>query len=135
MKSYIRQLCSEKKESAFADGAFLLEPAQYVDRLIWYEKFINENPEFLYITECKNSQRLYLTFLFYGLDNTPLLDDDMLSVYFADANNYLQQRYSSTKTAKLAKPYFVALQQKQSQKAENIIKQYKKESIITDYGE
>jgi hypothetical protein len=135
MKSYIRQFSAENTEKAFSDGAFLLGPTRYIDRLIWYEKFIYENPGFLYITECKNTQRTYMTFLFYGMDNTPLLEDDALSAYFTEAYDYLQQKYPATKTAQRAKPYFIALQQKQLKKAETILEQYRRESVITNYGE
>jgi hypothetical protein len=135
MKSYIQQLCTEHAEKAFSDAAFLLEPAKYIDRLIWYEKFIYENPDFQFLSECKDTQCEYLTYLFYGVDNTPLLEDDTLSDYFTEVYEYLQQNYPGSKTAKIVIPYFTALQQQQIKKAESILNQYQNESVITDIGE
>ena len=58
------------------DAGIIITPQQYIDRVIWHEKFIADNPDFILLKNCKAYKKAYLTYLLTGIDNTSLYDYD-----------------------------------------------------------
>ncbi|MFT3753380.1 MAG: hypothetical protein QM800_11085 [Paludibacter sp.] len=120
MKSYLSELQKENKEGFAIDGAISISPRQLVDRTVWYEKFMSENPDFVFKENCKNYQKAYLTYLVSGYQNTSLYADEAakeLSDFYVNAYNYLASKFSDTQLAQMVAPYYEALKLKQTDKA------------------
>ena len=120
MKSYLVELQKENKEGFAIDGAISISPRQLVDRTVWYEKFITENPDFVFKDNCKNYQKAYLTYLVSGYENTPLYANEEtkeLSDFYVNAYNYLISKFPDTQVAQTIDPYYEALKLKQTDKA------------------
>lgn len=135
MKEYLTEIATENKEGFAEDASITISPQKYIDRLIWYEKFMAANPGFVLIENCKNYKKAYLTYLITGIDNTPLFDDQdkfKLSAYHAKAYNYLANKYPDSETLKTIKPYWNAIKQKQKEEIKKIKKDYITKGLIYD---
>lgn len=127
MKSYLAELQKENKEGFAIDGAISISPRQLVGRIVWYEKFITENPDFVFKDNCKNYQKAYLTYLVSGYENTTLYSDEEakeLSDFYVNAYNYLASKFPDTQIAQMVAPYYEALKLKQTEKARAMHKDF-----------
>ena len=127
MKAYLSEIQTENNEGFVRNGSISISPQKHVERVIWYEKFINENPNFVYVDKCKSYNKAYLSYLMRGYKNTTLYENKQtkeLSEYFINAYDYLLANYSGSQTAGLIKPYYEALKQKQTDKANQLQKSY-----------
>lgn len=83
MIEYLDQVNYENKNWFENDAAILITEKDFLERLLWWEKFNNSNPEFLFSKEGKNNERYYLYILLNGMDNTyPFMDEGKLVEYF-----------------------------------------------------
>lgn len=127
MKNYLMQIQKESDEG-FADDAYItISPRQHVERIIWYEKFIAQNSDFILIENCKSYHKAYLTYIFTGLDNSPLYVSEenlQLNPYFDTAYKLALNKYSDSEMAKLIKPFYEAVKAKDKILANKILKDY-----------
>lgn len=133
MREYLTQLNKENKEGFATDGGLIISPTQLAERIIWFENFMTANPNFIFSAQCLDTKTSYLSILLTGMDNTPLYDDyetKKLSQYYADGYQFLLSKYPNSQATKVVKPYFLALKQNQTAKAESLLKQYKEQGII-----
>ncbi len=120
MKVYLDEIKLESEQGFALDEQISITPDKLVNRVIWYEKFIAGNPKFLFLTNCKNFRKAYLTYLVNGYGKSVLYSDNAtkeLSAYFTEAYAYLLKTFPQSETAVLLQPYIDALLQKQTQKA------------------
>ena len=136
MKNYLMQIQKETDEG-FADDAFItISPRQHVERIIWYENFIAQNSTFILIENCKNYHKAYLTYLFTGIDNTPLYENEatqQLNSYFETAYKLVLSKYAESELAKMIQPYYDALKAKDKNKARQILKDYHVKGYVLNF--
>jgi len=137
MQAYLLQIEKENNEGFMDDAAIVISPRVHVERIIWYEKFIAENPDFVLLKNCKDYKKAYFTYLLTGIDNTALYDneDEMtLAPYFVQAYKYLLKTYPDSETATLVLPYKQAIEQKQKSVVQELQKKYIIKGIIYSQG-
>ena len=137
MQSYLLQIEKENREGFMEDAGIVISPRQHVDRIIWYEKFIAENSDFILIKNCKTYRKAYLTYLMTGIDNTYLydFDEDMkLMPYFVQSYEYLLKTYPDSEAATLILPYKQAIEQKQKSVVQELLKKYVIKGLIYSQG-
>jgi hypothetical protein len=136
MKNYLMQIQKETDEG-FADDAYItISPRQHVERIIWYENFIAQNAGFILIENCKNYHKAYLTYLFTGIDNSPLYENEetqQLNPYFETAYKLVLNKYAESELAKMIKPYYDALKAKDKNKARQILKDYHVKGYVLNF--
>ena len=133
MKDYLNEIKLENVEGFATNNSITISPQKLIDRIIWYEKFNFENPDFVYINQCLKFRKAYLSYLLSGYENTRLYEDvenQELSDYFTTAFNYSLTKYSGSETSKLVEPYFTALKQKQTSTVNQIYKSYVIKGLI-----
>ena len=133
MNAYLTEIQMENKEGFAQDAAIIIKPEKHVDRIIWYENFIKQNPKFVLSDNCKNYRKAYFTYLLCGFDNTPLFSDKEtkeLSSYFKTAYSYLLKKYPDSETAILVQPYYETLKQKQVDESQSLLKKYLIKGLI-----
>jgi hypothetical protein len=133
MKQYLIQLNKENKEGFWSDGGLIVSPKTLAERVIWYENFMLANPHFVFNNKCLENKKEYFSVLFTGLDNSPLYEDNekkKISKEYVDSYQYLISMHPNSQTTKLIKPYFLALNQGQKIRVEEILKQYRQEKLI-----
>lgn len=133
MKAYLTQIEKENREGFMDDAGIVITPKQHVDRIIWYEKFMAENTDFVMNKNCKAYKKAYLTYLLTGIDNTQLFENKeqmMLNPYFKKAFSYLLKTYPESETAMLVQPFKSAIEQKQMAVVDDLIKKYTIKGLI-----
>ncbi len=127
MKAYLTEIKTENSEGFAIEDSISITAHKLVERIIWYEKFMYENPNFIYFDKCKNFRKAYLSYLIGGYGKTSLyknVGSKELSDYFNKAYTYLLSKYPGSETAKLIEPYFTALKQKQTDSVNQLYKSY-----------
>jgi hypothetical protein len=127
MKDYLAELQKENKEGFAIDGAITISPRQLVDRTIWYEKFISANSDFVFMDNCKNYQKAYLTYLLSGYEKTPLYTNNEtkdLADFYVNAYDYLISKFPGSQITQTIAPYYEALKLKQTEKANAMRKDF-----------
>lgn len=132
LQEYLVQLNKENKEGFQEDAGLTIGPTQLADRVIWWENFIKKHPDFILLKAAKAEKKSYLTTLFEGMDNSPVLnyDNNKLDVYFAEAYLHLQKKDPTSEANRLIKPFHTALQKGDTATAYNLITQYKLDGAI-----
>lgn len=127
MKSYLVELRKENKEGFALDETISISPRQLVDRTVWYERFIAENPDFVFMNNCEKYQKAYLTYLLCGYGKTVVYTNKEtceLSDFYTNAYKYLILKYPASQTAQTVLPYYEAIKKKQSSAAQSLLKNY-----------
>ena len=136
MKAYLAQIELENREGFAQDAFITIEPEKFIERLIWYEKFMATHKTFVFLDNCKNYRKAYLTYLLTGMDNSPLYDDvdhQQLSDYYSKAYNYLLKKYPESETAAFVRPYFDAIRKKNKTEGADIYRKYVIAGHIYDF--
>ncbi len=131
MRDYLEMVTQQDNEGYAEDGAIIIPIESLVDRAVWWERFANGHTGFIMMDDVMGKYQFYLTELMRGEDNTPAVDwdDQYITDYFLKGYRHLFAKYPESNTAKLLKPYFDALQQKDMTKARQILSQYKEQKI------
>ncbi len=132
LKECLIQLSKEDKEAFAEDASLMITPTQFVDRIVWWEKFIAKYPNATTTKESKQIWNDYLSILLRGMDNTPVIDFDKptISEYYNNAYSYLQKSFPETQTNRIVNPYFKLLTQNKNREAEQLLEEYKTEKVI-----
>lgn len=133
MSEYLTQIVKENNEGFSVDAAITIQPSQHIERIVWYEQFIARNPEFVLISNCKAYKKAYLTYLFSGMDNTKLFSDlsaMRLNSYFQQAYKLVLQKYPHSECASLVKPLLHAIEQKNMNALNELLKNYSIKGFI-----
>jgi hypothetical protein len=137
MKSYLQQSDKEEKEGYMSDGGLTISPSSLADRIVFWENFLQQHPGFSFGALIQSKLVEYTTFLLEGVDNTPLFryNSKELNPAYQTAFEHIENRYSNSKLASLVKPYFIALQQRDSKKQQQLLSAYRKQGLILDFSE
>lgn len=133
MKQYLDEIQKENKEGFALDELITISYRQLVDRIVWYDQFVRENPKFVMIDNCRSYQKAYLTYLLTGYGKTSLYGNAQtgeISPYFAKAFKYMMEKYTDSETSILVKPYWEALKQKKSADAQAILKDLRIKGLV-----
>lgn len=143
MKKYLEGLRIESDQVFSADAGISISPQQYVDRLVFWENFNKNNPDFILFKRARSIQRYLFTFFLLGMDNTPLINqftDDNgvermeLDIYFKDAYDYLNKKHPNSEANALVKPYKLTVLKNETAKRERLIQTYTKRGLMIDFS-
>jgi hypothetical protein len=104
LKMYLDEIQKENKEGFAIDEVITISYRQLVDRIIWYENFIAENPGSVMLDNCRNYKKAYLTYLLTGYGKTVLYSNTQtaeVAPYYAKAFKYLMDKYPESEVAVL----------------------------------
>lgn len=135
MKEYLVQLNKENKEGFSEDAGLILSPKQFVDRLIWWEKFLDKHPDFILVEEAKERRKHLLTFLIIGMENTYVVsyEDGSLEDYYQEAYSYLERTYPTSIANRFVNPYYKALLKKDQSASKRLVRNYEEKGIISKF--
>ena len=136
MKLYLKQISKETYEGFSADAELIISEEQYASRLLFWEKFLGDYPNFFDKKAIENHQKSELTFLFTGVDNTPLMEYDSentISNYYKTIYELTEKRNPSGNIATTLRPYYQALLNKDTATANKIKKEMQEKGIIENY--
>lgn len=75
-QAYIELMIAESDQVLAKDAALVISWESIVERAVNQEKLLNGFPQSVFATEVADLYEKYITFLLYGLNNTPLFDYD-----------------------------------------------------------
>lgn len=143
MKAFLEGLRKERDDLLSVDAGISVTEEEYTDRLIWWENFNREHPDFILSKRSQSIQRYLFTYFILGMDNTPSIDylsDDngvermVLDEYFVQAYDYLNKKYPNSESNKLVKPYKMTVLKNDQTKRERLIKTYRKRGLMIDFS-
>jgi hypothetical protein len=129
MKKYLIQLNKENKQVYIEDASIMISPTELVDRAVWWENFVKENPNFILLKASQENALDYLKNLLEGTDNTSVisLDNNKLTPFFTEAYNHAESKYPSSEVTKKISPYYKLLLKGKTKSADSLLKTYFKE--------
>lgn len=102
LKTYLLHLDNEFKTGFAESDSIIITPFELVDRILWYENFIQNYPNFVLRNECKNHLKAYTTYLVLGYGKTKFFLDEskfIISEYFKQSLEYLFNKNTNSTTA------------------------------------
>lgn len=102
LKSYLLYLDNEFKIGFAESDSIIISPFELVDRILWYENFIQNYPNFVFRSECENHLKAYTTYLVLGYGKTKFFQDEskfIISAYFKQSLEYLFNKNTNSTTA------------------------------------
>lgn len=115
MQSYLKQVSLEQKEGFAEDAGLSISPSQLAKRVIFWEKFRKDNPDFPLAKDIKQTHSDYLMILVSGLDNTPYCtfnDGHPVDPEFRKAYEMVLEKTSSGKSRDVIKGWYDILKEK-----------------------
>jgi hypothetical protein len=111
MQTYFTQWSKEYEEGLSSDGGLIIEVKTLAERIIFWEKFEQQNPDFQWKEDVKASQRNYTYILLNGMDNTPVFDYETKQVNeeYRLVYRFLAEENKDTKIGKLLQEYYAIL--------------------------
>jgi hypothetical protein len=111
VRSFIIQRAKDQNEGFAKDASLTISAVQLVDRVIWWKKFKDENPNFILADLASSHSQKFLAALVYGTDNTPLLTlSKKLFEFHVRARDHLAKNYPRSPLARLLLPYYDELE-------------------------
>lgn len=85
-----------------------ISPVEIANRLLWWEKFINDNPDFFLIDDCLSTYDGYIYTLMQGTNNNPAFNPDnhQLNEEFKKAYEKIINRHKGTRAAEIITQYY-----------------------------
>lgn len=102
LKTYLLYLENEFKTGFAESDSIIISPIELVDRILWYENFIQNYPNFVFRRECENHLKAYTTYLVLGYGKTKFFQDEskfIISAYFKQSFEYLFNKNTNSTTA------------------------------------
>ncbi|GAA4309403.1 hypothetical protein GCM10023183_26570 [Nibribacter koreensis] len=133
MQKYLAQVEKENEDGFSTDGGIFITETEFVNRILWWENFVKQNPAFVMIWQSKEKQKEYLTYFLEGMDNTPVMDmadSTKVNSYFADGYKLLDKVGPTSEANRLVKPYFQALQKGGKATAYRLLEEYREKELI-----
>lgn len=142
MKTFLEGLRKESDHLLSVDAGISLTEEEYADRLVWWENFNKEHPNFILSKRAKYIQRYLFTYFLTGMDNTPAINypdendpEKMeLDAYFVKAYDYLNKKYPNSESNALVKPYKMTILKNDAAKRERLIKTYTNRGLMIDFS-
>ncbi|KRQ87141.1 hypothetical protein ABG79_00939 [Caloramator mitchellensis] len=111
IKEYINIMSLESTKVPAKDAALIIGWNEVIERAINQERFIKNYPNSAKINEIKQLYKKYLGFILYGVDNTPIFNEDGLILKDVK-NTYIQviKSYKVSGVTEIIKDYIDILQ-------------------------
>lgn len=123
--------------NGFAENDSLLIPFYDLGkRIVTWENFLNENPNFILYNEAKGFYDLYITIYLTGMNNYPVFDKKgkLLNSAKESYNEFIKY-YHSTKSAAIVQKYLNLLAKDDYMYSKNIVQFLKENKIVTSFGD
>jgi hypothetical protein len=114
MQAYLGQDKLERANWAEHDAGLVITVQELAERALFWEKFTQNHPDFIYYDKAKNLHNYYLSLLVTGLSNTPAFSFEKpakLETEFKAAYEWVIARNAGTETHRVIKEFYGILQE------------------------
>lgn len=135
MQEYLKEEQYEGLNPSNEDAGLIISEQELAERVIFWDKFLEENPSFSYANEAKLNYQNNLGNLLTGLDNTPAFsyEDGTLLPDLKKAFEQIISQHGATKTGKTIQEFMNILQKSGFKKNADVEAFYKR--TIPYYGD
>ena len=115
MNIFLKQYNLENEEPFSEDGGLTISIEEQINRMIFWEDFSDKNTDFELPEYANNNFEMYLFYLMFGMDNSPIHDwsDSMkIRTELIDAYNSVIQNHPNSRAVPFLKDYLSYIQQK-----------------------
>jgi hypothetical protein len=115
MNLFKAQYNLENEQPLAEDGGLIISTNEQIKRMLFWEKFGNKHPDFELPEYANNQFQMYLFYLMFGMDNTPIHDwSDSLNVRTELVNAYksIIAEYPNSKATEFLIEYLKYIEQK-----------------------
>ncbi len=140
MEEYVRIMSVESDQVPAKDAALVVGWNEVVNRALSQEEFIIQYPDSIKLDNIKELYNKYLTFIFYGLNNTPLFSYDLKMIETEAWKIYSELvKSNQARNSSLLESLnqFLKLLERNDYKLTDEVKNYRKrvvEDIISSYN-
>ena len=140
MWDYIRIMSVESNQVPAKDAALVIDWNEVVNRALSQEEFIVQYPGSTKISDIKDLYKKYLTFIFYGLNNSPLFSYDSKIMATEARNIYLEvvnrNRYKNSVLLEYLKEYLKLLERNNYKLTDEVMnyRKWAEEDILSAYS-
>lgn len=122
MQRFLDQYQEEVRQGFSEDATLVISPRQVGERLVFWERFSEQHPDFPLRADIRLRTRSYQFALLEGTDNTPAFDYEsgQLTLEFEQTYDYLIGKYPDTDLGRLLKAYQRTLLENDWRKTEAI---------------
>lgn len=110
MQTYFAQEEKEDQEGYADDGGLVVEPKIIAERIVFWEKFDAQYPQFRWKSKVKHSIKNYTSVIFNGMDNSPIFYENQLDSAYLVAYQFLKKENAQTEIGKQATQYLDLLE-------------------------
>lgn len=131
-RPFISAALRKYKEMVIREDYTSLSPTDIAYKAVWWNQFVNNYPSFIFADDAQELQQYYFTLLMEGPETDPVIDPDTkeADTSYIRAYQYVLREFPQTRTAHLLGPYYEALMDLNSRKADTILTQYKMQDIL-----
>ncbi|AZO95451.1 hypothetical protein [Halocella sp. SP3-1] len=132
MEEYINIMSVESKEVPAKDAALVIGWDEVLNRALSQEEFIIQYPDSIKIDNIKELYNKYLTFIFYGLNNTPLFTYDSKMIEAEARNIYsemVKNKQSRNSSLLESLKDFLKLLETNNYKLTDEVKKYRQRAV------
>lgn len=136
MNKFRIQYSKEIQYPLAEDGGIIISTDEHIKRMLFWEKFANDNTDFELPNYANDQFEMYLFYLMFGMDNTPVHDwSDSLQIRPEVIATYKQiiVEHPNSKATKYLKDYMNYLEQKNF-KYDRSFDEYGREKFPEMYG-
>jgi hypothetical protein len=136
MNLFLSKYNVENNEPIAEDGALIITMREHIKRMLFWEKFKNNNPDFELPEYAENQFEMYLFYLMFGMDNTPIYnwnDSFKIRTELIDTFNTISTDYPDTRATKMINEYLKYLEEKDF-KYDTSFNVYAKEKFPNMFG-
>lgn len=123
MEKFMHMYSIENDKMYANDGGISIPLNDMVDRVVYWEKFNCNFPDFVLSNHVSSAVREYTYFLLNGMDNTPAFgydESETFSSDFKDTYHYTLRKYPDTDFGAIVKEYLKLLDESQFQRNDRI---------------
>lgn len=121
MQTYFAQDQKEYDEIYADDGGLIVTPTDLAKRVVYWEDFLQKNPNFFWNYKAKQTIKEYTAVLFNGMDNSPIFFyEGDLNLSFKEAYQYLKNEKPETVIGKKAIDYLALIEKNKGRDSEEL---------------
>lgn len=121
LNDYFDIITEEAKHKFCEDASMYISFDELADRVIKWEKYINQHPKAIQIEKAKDNYNLYLRTLLSGMDNTPVFANNKLLPEVKKTYEDYIKNYPNNKSTQTIKEYYKLLTNSKFIKDNNIV--------------
>ncbi|UZR96160.1 hypothetical protein [Chondrinema litorale] len=111
MNIFLHEYSTEIERPFSNDAGIIVSIDEHVRRMLFWDAFYSENPDFELPDYAKNEFEKYLFYLMFGMENTPVYDNLKYDTVYLEVYRNIVENYPTTTAASYLSEYLELIEQ------------------------